>query len=114
LHEISEAGLRLTEESLMWRVREEVLPGLRSVPVRPYTIFYRVNDAVVEIARVLHERRDFVSAFSKKGLPEEPVADNAKTRRYRWPPFFLHRVPSSGYVISPTTSCELIKSSNAQ
>jgi plasmid stabilization system protein ParE len=31
LREISEAGERLADEALMWRVRDEVMPGLRSV-----------------------------------------------------------------------------------
>ena len=66
LREIDEAGRRLVDEALMWRPGDEVMPGLRSVLVHPYTIFYRVTDEVVEIARVLHERRDFSRIFSKK------------------------------------------------
>jgi plasmid stabilization system protein ParE len=41
------------------------LPGLRSVLAHPYAIFYRVRNDDVEIARVLHERRDFSAALSK-------------------------------------------------
>jgi toxin ParE1/3/4 len=66
LREIDEAGQRLIDEALMWRARDEVMPGLRSVLAHPYTIFYRVSDGVVEIVRVLHERRDFSGIFSKK------------------------------------------------
>ncbi len=44
----------------------KVMPGLRSVLVHPYGIFYRVNDDTVEVVRMLHERRDFASALSKK------------------------------------------------
>ncbi|MGD0025158.1 MAG: type II toxin-antitoxin system RelE/ParE family toxin [Xanthobacteraceae bacterium] len=66
LREISETGERLADQALMWRARDEVLPGLRSVTVHPYTIFYRVRDGVVEIVRVLHERRDFDAVFGKK------------------------------------------------
>lgn len=50
----------------MWRARDEILPGLRSVVVHPYTVFYRVRDDTVEIVRVLHERRDFAAVFGKK------------------------------------------------
>ena len=50
----------------MWRARDEVVPGLRSMLVHPYTIFYRVDDQAVEIVRVLHERRDLARIFSKK------------------------------------------------
>lgn len=66
LREIGEAGERLADEALMWRARDEVLPGLRSVLVHPYTVFYRVSDDAVEVARVLHERRNFAAVFSKK------------------------------------------------
>jgi toxin ParE1/3/4 len=66
LREINKAGERLAEQALMWRARDEVLPGLRSVLVHPYTIFYRVDDGVVEIVRVLHERRNFAAVFSGK------------------------------------------------
>jgi toxin ParE1/3/4 len=67
LREINEAGQRLADQAFMWRARDEVMPGLRSVLVHPYTIFYRVDDGTVEIVRVLHERRDFAAAFAKKG-----------------------------------------------
>jgi toxin ParE1/3/4 len=66
LREINHAGERLEDQAHMWRARDEVLPGLRSVLVHPYTIFYRVKDCIVEIARVLHERRNFVAMFSRE------------------------------------------------
>jgi len=66
LREIDETGQRLADEALMWRSRDDILPGLRSVLVHPYTVFYRVRDDVVEIVRVLHERRDFADIFSKE------------------------------------------------
>ena len=66
LREIEQAATRLADDALMWKARDEVLPGLRSVLVHPYTIFNRVNDRVVEIARVLHGRRNFAAAFAKK------------------------------------------------
>jgi toxin ParE1/3/4 len=66
LREIDEAGERLADEALTWRPRDEVLPGLRSVLIHPYTIFYRVREGAVEIMRVLHERRDFARIFSTK------------------------------------------------
>jgi toxin ParE1/3/4 len=68
LREINEAGQRLTDEALMWRARDEILPGLRSVLVHPYTVFYRLNEGVVEVVRVLHERRDLARVFSKREL----------------------------------------------
>jgi toxin ParE1/3/4 len=66
LREIEQAGERLSEQALMWRARDEVMPGLRSVLVHPYTVFYRVTDGNVEIVRVLHERRNFPEVFKKE------------------------------------------------
>ena len=66
LREIDRAATRLADDVLMWKARDEVLPGLRSVLVHPYIMFYRVSDGLVEIARVLHGRRNFVAAFAKK------------------------------------------------
>jgi len=66
LREIEAAGRRLAVNALMWRRRDEVLPGLRSVLVHPYTIFFRVHEEVVQIVRALHERRDFTKAFSRR------------------------------------------------
>src|SRR5437762_10414837 len=69
LRDIAFAADRLSTDPQMFRVRMDLMPdlpgGLRSVPVHPYTIFYRVQPTVdgddkgVQIIRVLHERRDF-------------------------------------------------------
>ena len=45
------------------RVRDELRPGLRSVVVGKYVIFYRHQDDVIEIARVIHGHRDLESIF---------------------------------------------------
>ncbi|MBU4273811.1 MAG: type II toxin-antitoxin system RelE/ParE family toxin, partial [Planctomycetes bacterium] len=37
--------------------------GLRSLPVKKYTIFYRINPATLEIVRVLSGYRDIASLF---------------------------------------------------
>ena len=66
LREIAETGERLADRALMWRARDEVAPGLRSVLRNPYVIFYRVNNGSVEIARVLHGRRNFGAVFKKE------------------------------------------------
>jgi toxin ParE1/3/4 len=61
LEEIKAMADRLGEHDL-GRIRPELGTGIYSFPVPPYTIFYRFLDAhreAVEIARVLHERRDF-------------------------------------------------------
>ena len=71
LDEIEAAANRLVIDPRMHRVRHDLIPDLpgdlRSVPARPYTLFYRLNPQSahgreeVEILRVLHERRDVSS-----------------------------------------------------
>ena len=56
---------RLEQHSLMGRPREELAPGLRSILAHPHVLFYRVADQTVEIARVLHERRDLAAIFGR-------------------------------------------------
>jgi hypothetical protein len=41
LREIGQAATRLADDALMWKARDEVLPGLQSFLVHAYTIFYR-------------------------------------------------------------------------
>ena len=48
----------LSQLPLMGRTREELAPGLRSVVVEPYVLFYRVTATAVEILRILHGSRD--------------------------------------------------------
>jgi plasmid stabilization system protein ParE len=69
--EIEAAANRLVIDPRMHRVRRDLIPDLpgelSSVPVHPYTLFYRMNPQsahgyeAIEILRVLHERRDFSS-----------------------------------------------------
>jgi toxin ParE1/3/4 len=65
VREINGTAQRLVENALRWRVRDEIRPGLRSALVHPYVIFYRVENGVVQIVRVLHGRRNFAAIFSK-------------------------------------------------
>jgi toxin ParE1/3/4 len=66
LREIAETGEHLADRALMWRARDDVAPGLRSVLRHPYVISYRVNNGSIEIARVLHGRRNFYAVFKKE------------------------------------------------
>src|ERR1700722_18075102 len=63
LQEINRAAERLTGKPLQWRLRMDIMPGLkgglRSVLVHPYTIFYQLDENDVRVMRVLHERRNF-------------------------------------------------------
>ena len=42
----------------MGPVREDLAPGLRSFPVKPYLILYRPRGGAVEISRIVHGSRD--------------------------------------------------------
>jgi toxin ParE1/3/4 len=67
LREIDRIGEGIRENPLLSRQRDELLPGLRSVIVRPHVIFFRIGDSVVEVVRVLHGRRDFPAIFGREG-----------------------------------------------
>jgi toxin ParE1/3/4 len=41
------------------RARDQLLPGLRSFPCKPYILFYTKLSDGIEILRVLHQSRDF-------------------------------------------------------
>lgn len=71
LREIERASDRITDNPLQWRLRMDIMPGLkgglRSVPVHPYTVFYQLaTDDDVLIVRVLHERRNIQSILSER------------------------------------------------
>jgi toxin ParE1/3/4 len=66
LREIGRVVAQLEDHALSWRPRDDVMPGLRSVLVHPHIVFYRVPDSIVEIVRILHQRRDFNAIFPKK------------------------------------------------
>jgi len=53
----------LLESPEMGRRREELLPGLRSLVVLKYIIFYTITDEFIEIVRILHGYRDVDSLF---------------------------------------------------
>ncbi len=77
LREIRFAADRLSTDARMWRLRLDVLPdlrgGLRSAPVRPYNVFYRIapqspeDRLEVEIIRVLHQHRDLATLLAEDG-----------------------------------------------
>ncbi len=47
----------------MGRKRDELIPGIRSFPVKRYVIFYRIRKNQVEIIRVLSAYRDLSAIF---------------------------------------------------
>jgi toxin ParE1/3/4 len=69
VREMHAAAARAAGKPMVWRARDELIPGLRSIAVRPYAIFYRIAADNIEIVRVLHERRDLAAIFSKPRNP---------------------------------------------
>jgi toxin ParE1/3/4 len=69
LREIDIAANRLPEYPLLGRLRLDIMPeaaaSVRSLPVHPYTIFYRPTETAIEIARVLHERQDLPTILAE-------------------------------------------------
>jgi toxin ParE1/3/4 len=65
LRDIIQTSERIRQRPQAGRTRDEVLPGLRSVLVHPYVLFYRVNSTAIEVVRVVHQRRNFAAVFSK-------------------------------------------------
>ena|SRR5688500_16237542 len=55
---IDEWLLRLADNPLLGRARDEFHPALRSVPIGSYLLFYRPIDNGVELVRVLHGARE--------------------------------------------------------
>jgi len=47
----------------MGRKRDELIPGIRSLPVKRYVVFYRVTNNTIEIARILSGYRDIETLF---------------------------------------------------
>lgn len=45
------------------RKRDELIPGIRSFPVKRYLVFYRVTDSTIDIARILSGYRDLETLF---------------------------------------------------
>ena len=54
----------LAEQPGMGRVRPEFGPGVRSFAVENYVIYYRQEGEIL-IARILHGRRDQITAWSE-------------------------------------------------
>ncbi len=63
--EMGEACRLLEDHPFAGRARDEVRPGLRSIAARPHVVFYRVNNDVAEIVRVLDGRRDIDEIFAE-------------------------------------------------
>lgn len=51
--------------AILGRPRDELLPGLRSLPYRGYVIFFTYLPEGVEIVTIIHGHRDIQAMFSR-------------------------------------------------
>jgi toxin ParE1/3/4 len=51
----------------MGRARDELAPGLRSVVVEQYILFYRITTDAVQVVRILHGSRDIENIIKGNG-----------------------------------------------
>lgn len=65
VREIYTATEILRTQPLLWRVRPNLQPRIRAIPVEPYLVFYVVRGNSCEIVRVLHGKRDVRAIFKK-------------------------------------------------
>ena len=59
---------RLLQHPELGRLRDDLIPGLRSIVINPHVVFYRVSDDAIEIVRVIHQREDTETVFSETAL----------------------------------------------
>ncbi len=64
LRAIDRATAALEDWPEIGKARDDVRPGLRSVRAERHVVFYCVGKGIVEIVRVLDERRDVDAIFS--------------------------------------------------
>jgi toxin ParE1/3/4 len=65
LGDIKQVSERVRRQPLTWRSRDEIKPGLHSILIHPYVLFYQVKPGAVEVVRVVHQRRNFAAIFLK-------------------------------------------------
>lgn len=59
----------------MGRARSELRPGVHSIPVGNYLIFYRFDETRVSVVRVLHGARNLRAVFRKETEETYTVED---------------------------------------
>lgn len=58
LDALKEQLWNLLSQPRMGIERDELLPGMRSLPLGSHVIFYRLRDQQLEVSRILHQRQD--------------------------------------------------------
>jgi toxin ParE1/3/4 len=74
--EIDSALERLCQYPALGRSREDLLPGLRSLVVQKYLLFYRIAPEGIELVRVIHGARNLKRQFKRRRRGEGPVSDS--------------------------------------
>jgi toxin ParE1/3/4 len=64
--QVDEKFRALAAQPLMGRERKELGPGIRSIAMPPYVIFYEALPYGVVILRVLHGARDVMAQFEEE------------------------------------------------
>lgn len=70
LEKINQKFKALTQFPNLGRKRDELYPGLRSVPLEDYLIFYRSIQGEVEVLRVVSGYRDLKALFVENDRDE--------------------------------------------
>jgi plasmid stabilization system protein ParE len=65
VREIAAESERIGRYPIPGREHDE-FPGLRRLLIHPYTLFFRITGDAAEVARVLHEQRDFFSVLGSE------------------------------------------------
>lgn len=63
LDRIDDVFRLLAEHPEAGRRRDDIRPGFRLFPERPWLVFYRIVDSGVEVVRVVDGRRDLETLF---------------------------------------------------
>ena len=63
LRDIDNMFERLRDDPKLGHKRDELIAGVRSIPVQPHLIFYTQTPQAITIARVLHQRFDTTMHF---------------------------------------------------
>jgi toxin ParE1/3/4 len=61
---IGRSCLRLVSHPDLGKSRDELFVGMRSIPIDPHVVFYKVSSDAIEVVRVIHQREDIESIFS--------------------------------------------------
>jgi len=63
---IVDAYMSLLEHPFRGRSRDDLRPSLRNLVVNKYLVFYRVENEVIFVSRIIHGARDLESIFKEE------------------------------------------------